>query len=464
LDQRMRYCFQGEGALDDICVGPEAIAGFTCAGLLGVSSAVVFSIWFGAPCRVPCFQHSFLQHGLAHRLHDLQIEGQGFKLAASHSLLHEDKKLSKLGICKVLGVKEDEIAAKIFEPSTQFTSGSAFDPCSFFNDATLTKLNEQQRRTLHDALCDNDRGEEQRALLLKPAVRAICNEVYSGGESDDIDCLHYILFKDCGSDPRKFPNSKYPMDCCESSSTSDHRVSREPWMIHPKRRVPDEQGGTRPMRFKDFVEHEKSRNLADENLVEAYVLALRMYTSVFYKRLNQPFYMQPDKKTYYNDKIPIPIHERGYRFPVTLFLICKALSRATAEDYGPTRTRHRSMASVASDTTPPLYRGVRSTKATKGFLEDGGTHVGPFSTTSNLAVAVKYALEPGQKDALLLQIIQDDFANRGVNLKYLSCFATEEEYLYPPLTLLEPRGQPETFPYLGAVYTILKVKPSFPST
>jgi len=217
----------------------------------------------------------------------------------------------------------------------------------------------------------------------------------------------------------------------------------------------------RPMRFADFVQHEKTQVFGDPVELEASVLALRLYTSVFFKRLNQPFYMEEDDETYYSDEVPTPIHNHRYKFPATIFLICKALSRAR-ENTEKTRRgdRHGSMSGTV------LYRGIKCTKSSEGFRDRGGTHVGPLSTTSDLSVAVKYALQGGQKDALILRIVPRSM-QVGVDLGYLSCFPEEKEYLYPPCTHLKPLKQSEQIKYKYAddvSFECIEVEPTFPAT
>jgi hypothetical protein len=251
------------------------------------------------------------------------------------------------------------------------------------------------------------------------------------------------------------------------------------------------------MRFADFVQHEKTQVFGDPVELEASVLALRLYTStahtpprfpvrpvqplprahsslalctaakygrytsVFFKRLNQPFYMEEDEETYYSDEVPTPIHNHRYKFPATIFLICKALSRAR-ENTEKTRRgdRHGSMSGTV------LYRGIKCTKSSEGFRDRGGTHVGPLSTTSDLSVAVKYALQGGQKDALILRIVPRSM-QVGVDLGYLSCFPEEKEYLYPPCTHLKPLKQSEQIKYKYAddvSFECIEVEPTFPAT
>jgi hypothetical protein len=57
----------------------------------------------------------------------------------------------------------------------------------------------------------------------------------------------------------------------------------------------------------------------------------------------------------------------------------------------------------------------------------------------------------------------DDFMSQGPDLKWLSAFPHENEALYPPLTFFKPVGKPERLEYDGSEFTIVDVKPTFPS-
>mmetsp|Transcript_10622 Transcript_10622/g.26265 ORF Transcript_10622/g.26265 Transcript_10622/m.26265 type:complete len:95 (+) Transcript_10622:3-287(+) len=71
----------------------------------------------------------------------------------------------------------------------------------------------------------------------------------------------------------------------------------------------------------------------------------------------------------------------------------------------------------------------------------GGTELAFMSTTSDLHIAVSYALSGG---SLLFKIIADNFMQTGADLQWLSAFPSEAEVLYPPLTYLKPTGRKQT--------------------
>jgi len=104
-----------------------------------------------------------------------------------------------------------------------------------------------------------------------------------------------------------------------------------------------------------------------------------------------------------------------------------------------------------------LYRGMRDVTAPEEFCLQGGTEVSPMSTTTKLEVALTYA---ASDNSLILRLQTSSFMQRGADLEYLSCFGTEKEILFPPLTFLEPTGTKEEFEFDGRFkYTVVEVRP-----
>ena len=65
------------------------------------------------------------------------------------------------------------------------------------------------------------------------------------------------------------------------------------------------------------------------------------------------------------------------------------------------------------------------------FLAQGGTEYAPMSTTDDLKVAMQYS---ASSNAVLLRLRTENFLARGPDISYLSCFPTEQEYLFPCAT------------------------------
>ena len=101
-------------------------------------------------------------------------------------------------------------------------------------------------------------------------------------------------------------------------------------------------------------------------------------------------------------------------------------------------------------------------RETDRFMVEGGTELAFMSTTSNIELAVKYSLSP---NSLLLKIRVKNFMQMGADVQWLSAFPGEAEFLYPPLTYLEPTGRVEKMRVKGAdgkkiVFTVLEVEPT----
>ena len=70
-------------------------------------------------------------------------------------------------------------------------------------------------------------------------------------------------------------------------------------------------------------------------------------------------------------------------------------------------------------------------------MAQGGTELAPMSTTSDLSVAMRYS---ASSTDVLLRLITESFMQRGPDICFLSAFPGEAEFLFPPLTYLQPTG------------------------
>ena len=168
------------------------------------------------------------------------------------------------------------------------------------------------------------------------------------------------------------------------------------------------------------------------------MIALRLYTSAVYARINEPLRSRLGGS-----------QSEPHPFPVTTVLIAEGLRRL------------RTIAGDAADahTVLDLWRGMRDLRVTDTFAMYGGTEVAPMSSTTNLEVALRYALSA---HSLLFKITTRSFLERGVDLSYLSCFPEEAEHLFAPLTYLRPTGRQQTLtPTDGVEVTIVEVEPTF---
>jgi len=56
--------------------------------------------------------------------------------------------------------------------------------------------------------------------------------------------------------------------------------------------------------------------------------------------------------------------------------------------------------------------------------------------------------------------VSDSFFNRGPDISFLSAFPAEAEFLFPPLTYLQPTGRTHTVEIDGATFDVIDVKPN----
>ena len=104
-----------------------------------------------------------------------------------------------------------------------------------------------------------------------------------------------------------------------------------------------------------------------------------------------------------------------------------------------------------------LWRGMRHVRMDERFSTVGGTEIAPMSATSDLRVALRYALS---SNSLLFKITAKSFMERGADISYLSCFRAENEHLFSPLTYLRPTGRKEVVTSSGMTITVVEVEPS----
>jgi hypothetical protein len=176
--------------------------------------------------------------------------------------------------------------------------------------------------------------------------------------------------------------------------------------------------GRPPVRLNHFTSH---ANAVQAKLLEEEVAALRIYTTLVYKYMNQPL----------RDTVR---YGKGHAcpLPVTTYHAEKGIKKL--------RGLLSSMSEQQQGQEVVLWRGLRSTHVTADFTKHGGTELAFMSTTKNLDVAVRYSLSA---HSLLFKIVVPNFIALGAELQWLSAFPGEEEILYPPLTYLAPTNKTE---------------------
>ena len=154
----------------------------------------------------------------------------------------------------------------------------------------------------------------------------------------------------------------------------------------------------------------------------------------------------------------------------TWAFFAKSMARRRRSTSTGTRPKLRRLRAVNADGPKALqpmalWRGMRDVAELPAlFLESGGTELAFMSSTTRLQVwtldpgpwtqprslwqvALEYALLRGARDGavvshcLLLKMTTRTFIERGADLAYLSCYPSEAEVLFPPLTYLRPTGR-----------------------
>ena len=152
-------------------------------------------------------------------------------------------------------------------------------------------------------------------------------------------------------------------------------------------------------------------------LAREHVIALRLYTTVVYKYINDPL---RNPELYRNKRHPLAA------VVYYIFQGIKMLRNCVDDIKGELI----------------LWRGAKNIQARNDFLENGGTELAPMSTSRTLAVALRYlsgmSLDQG---AVLFRVVVTNKLSMGADLSWLSAFPDEGEVLYPPMTFLEPEKQ-----------------------
>jgi hypothetical protein len=142
-----------------------------------------------------------------------------------------------------------------------------------------------------------------------------------------------------------------------------------------------------------------------------HVLALRLYTTESYRKINDPLRSDP------------PV--RPHPFAATTYFVSEGIKKLRAvsaqlPDAHECRVFWRGMKDLGLDSA--------------AFLEKGGTDFGCVSTSANESVAV-HNFAAGSLP-MVFRVVSKGAMDRGADISFLSVFPSEEEYVYPPLTYL----------------------------
>jgi hypothetical protein len=162
--------------------------------------------------------------------------------------------------------------------------------------------------------------------------------------------------------------------------------------------------------LKDFVALKQS---VEAKLTEAEVAALRFYTSHSFNALNIPMRDMARQGPH-----PLP----GIMMNIQVGL--KKLRALGSDD-------------PSSKQTVVLWRGMSYMQLQPQFNAEGGTELAPMSTTTDVSVAISYAVKKETRSALLFRFVTRNNLERGADVQWLSMFPGESETLFPPLTFLQ---------------------------
>ena len=81
-----------------------------------------------------------------------------------------------------------------------------------------------------------------------------------------------------------------------------------------------------------------------------------------------------------------------------------------------------------------------------------------MSTTTDVSVAISYAVKKDTRSALLFRFVTRNNLERGADVQWLSMFPGEAETLFPPLTFLQrTRTEPKEVVHNGVKVTIVEL-------
>jgi hypothetical protein len=184
-------------------------------------------------------------------------------------------------------------------------------------------------------------------------------------------------------------------------------------------------------RLKDFMALPQA---VSAFLTEAELAALRFYTSHSFNALN------------------IPMRDSGRTGPHPLPGIMMNMQR------GLKKLRALGSDDASSKQTIVLWRGMSYMQLPQQFNAEGGTELAPMSTTTDVSVAISYAVKKDTRSALLFRFVTRNNLERGADVQWLSMFPGESETLFPPLTFLQrTRTEPQEVEHNGVRVTIVEL-------
>ena len=172
----------------------------------------------------------------------------------------------------------------------------------------------------------------------------------------------------------------------------------------------------------------------EANVTEAELAALRFYTSHSFNSINMA--LRDQKRTY----------------PHPLSGIVTSIQRSLK------KLRTLGSDDASSKQTVVLWRGMRDLQLPHQFSAQGGTELALMSTTTDVSVAISYAVKKDTRSALLFRFVTRNNLERGADVQWLSMFPGESETLFPPLTFIQrTRTEPQEVEYNGVKVIVVEL-------
>ena len=161
----------------------------------------------------------------------------------------------------------------------------------------------------------------------------------------------------------------------------------------------------------------------EAKLKKAHVLALRLYTSNSYWRINGPLRDGCDESN-------------PHKFAATTFYIYDGLKKL--------RVLGQKVSKETRTTQQKYFRGLADVTTGEELSQEGaeGCELACLSTSCSESEAKHWAMKGGENQ-LLLELTADHWMNWGIDMQWLSMYAGEKEALFPPLTSLSFKGTTE---------------------
>jgi hypothetical protein len=255
------------------------------------------------------------------------------------------------------------------------------------------------------------------------------------GLPNSIKWEHNDVSVNCGAFTKTF---NQPMcSACKTYNLDYTSISADlHYIVHEPASEKQEWNGIRDrcrsgFRLKDFMDLPQSKSAL---LKEAELVALRFYTSHSFNAIN----------------IPMRDSNREGPHPLPGFV--------TNIQSGLKKLRALGSEHASSKQTLVLWRGMSYMKLPQKFNAEGGTELAPMSTTTDVSVAISYAVKKETRSALLFRLVTRNNLERGADVQWLSMFPEEAETLFPPLTFLQrTRTEPQDVEHNGVKVTIVEL-------